>query len=413
MTIELARRLLRGEVIGRERVEQALAESVRRRVPFVKTLIEQDASLSAALLRELGRSDVAAIHTVRPVPELYAALPVGLCAMLLAVPVRRDSRDGTVDVAAVDPFDRHVAAEFAFHLDAPIRILRAPLDEVESALAALQASRAVSLRPTRKESRLPAGRLELVQQLTPAHGTPRRPPSSMPPPPAVGQLPSAPPLPLVKRSLAPRHRERTDPGLGTAEELGLVAVDEPVIALQRPKTGNSAQAAAAATAAITGAPVSPADVDAAIERVTNARSPAAVVEAIASAAAPGFGQIVVYALRGNAYEARGASAPAAHDALEMLAMSSEDPSILKSATDAGYYLGSLPTTLPHAALRSLIAPGEGDELYAVPVTVSGRTALVILIYGFGFAFAATQAADRLARAASETLERILFTRKHR
>jgi hypothetical protein len=138
-----------------------------------------------------------------------------------------------------------------------------------------------------------------------------------------------------------------------------------------------------------------------------------VVDAIASSAGPGFGQIVVYALRGNAYEARAASASSARDALEMLTMSSEEPSILKSATDAGYYLGSLPTTLPHAALRSLISPAEGDELYAVPVTVTGRTALVVLIYGFGFAFATTQAADRLARAASETLERIVVSRKHR
>jgi hypothetical protein len=413
VTIELARRLLRGEVIGREQVEDALADCVRRRVAFVQALLDRDATLAPALERELARCEAVSIHTVRPVSELYAALPDGLCAALLAVPVRRDPREGTVDVAAVDPFDRHVASEFGFHLDAPIRVLRAPLEEVQRALDALRMSRTVSLRPMRKESRLPTARLELVPDLTPVLGTPRRPPSSTPPPPAVGASPSSPPLPLVKRSLAPRHREPTDPGLGTAQELGLVAPDEPVIALARPKTVNTATSAAAAVSAVVSSAVSPLDIDAAIDRVMSAGSPAAVVDAIASSAGPGFGQIVVYALRGNAYEARSASTSTARDALEMLTMSSEEPSILKSATDAGYYLGSLPTTLPHAALRSLISPAEGDELYAVPVTVSGRTALVVLIYGFGFAFATTQAADRLARAASETLERIVVSRKHR
>jgi hypothetical protein len=408
VTIELARRLLRGEVIGRERVETALADCVQRRIAFPQALLERDSTLAPALERELERSDLAAIHTVRPVPELYAALPKGMCSALLAVPVRRDPRDGTVDVCAVDPFDQHVAAEFGFHLDAPIRVLRSPLDEVLSAITALNT--VTMTLPARRESRLPDSRLELVVDVTPALGTPRRPSSSTPPPPAVGNSPSAPPLPLVRRSIGPRQREPTDPGLGAVEDPG-AGNDDVVIALKRPKTVNAS--AAAAMAQSVQVPVSMADIAAAIDRVASAGSPAAVVTAIASAAGSGFGQIVVYALRGEAYEARAASAPAARDALEMLGMSSEEPSILRSAAEAGYYLGSLPTTLPHAALRSLIAPGQGDELYAVPVMVSGRTALVILIYGFGFAFATTQAADRLARAASETLERIVMSRKHR
>ncbi|MGC4079421.1 MAG: hypothetical protein QM702_20750 [Rubrivivax sp.] len=73
-----------------------------------------------------------------PLGEVVDRLPHGLCARLLAVPVRRDAITGTVDVVVADPRDTHAAREISFHLDVPVRVVRAPVGAIEEALRRLR-----------------------------------------------------------------------------------------------------------------------------------------------------------------------------------------------------------------------------------------------------------------------------------
>lgn len=74
------------------------------------------------------------VRSVVPDLSLVAELPPGLPARLLAVPMRRDSRTGTIDIAVTDPTDAHVLAELAFHTQNKARLIGAPLPAIESAL---------------------------------------------------------------------------------------------------------------------------------------------------------------------------------------------------------------------------------------------------------------------------------------
>jgi hypothetical protein len=116
-------------------VEGALMAEVADGVPFVTALSERFPELSPLIDRELERSEAPEIHWVRPAPELLARLPPGLCERLLALPVHQEPHGGRVDVAAVDALGPHIAAEFAFHLQAVVRVLRASSAQLRAALA--------------------------------------------------------------------------------------------------------------------------------------------------------------------------------------------------------------------------------------------------------------------------------------
>ncbi|RYE83431.1 MAG: hypothetical protein EOO75_19335 [Myxococcales bacterium] len=138
MSVDLTRRLLALGLVHRDDVQQALFAHVARQVPLVK-LLSETASLSAiALDEELSRHDAPAVRSVQPLARLVEALPPGLCRALLALPVRQDVFTRTVDVAVTDPHDRHVEREFGYHLQAPIRLLRASISSIEEALRRLE-----------------------------------------------------------------------------------------------------------------------------------------------------------------------------------------------------------------------------------------------------------------------------------
>jgi hypothetical protein len=75
---------------------------------------------------------------VAPVMSLVEHLPPGLCERLLALPVRRDPRTGTIDVAVVDARDTHPVAEVAYWLKAPVRMVRTSLVSMDAALRRLR-----------------------------------------------------------------------------------------------------------------------------------------------------------------------------------------------------------------------------------------------------------------------------------
>ena len=137
---ELTKALLLEEVAAPRAIAEALFASVNGGVPLLQALVDAGAASPDVLARYLARTEAPFLRQVIPVPELVDRLPPGLCKRLLAIPVRRDAITGTVDVAVADPADPHPANEIAFHLRAPVRIVRAPVSAIEEAIRRLRIS---------------------------------------------------------------------------------------------------------------------------------------------------------------------------------------------------------------------------------------------------------------------------------
>jgi hypothetical protein len=86
--------------------------------------------------------------------------------------------------------------------------------------------------------------------------------------------------------------------------------------------------------------------------------------------------------------------------------------VLDRAIGEGAYLGRLVPADANDALQEWLGPSVG-EVYARPVVVSGRPALVLLLASLQTSALATRRADELARAGGTALERILLARKSR
>lgn len=155
MADELTKALLLEEVVDERIVGEALFVSVTAGVPLVHALTDTGAVSTDVLLRYLARADAPFLKHVAPALEVMDRLPAGLCARLLAVPVRRDAITGTIDVVVPDPSDDHPAQEIAFHLGAPVRLVRAPVSAIEDALRRLRAQ-SVPPPPSRAEPRAPS-----------------------------------------------------------------------------------------------------------------------------------------------------------------------------------------------------------------------------------------------------------------
>lgn len=157
MPDELTKALLFEEVVPEDAMADALFASVTGGVPLVQALTETGAVSPEVLARYLARTEAPYLRQVAPVAALVERLPPGLCARLLALPVRHDAITGTVDVVVADARDSHVAAEFAYHLGAPVRLVRASVPAIEEALRRLR-SQSLPPPPRIPESRPPASR---------------------------------------------------------------------------------------------------------------------------------------------------------------------------------------------------------------------------------------------------------------
>ncbi|WP_437517392.1 hypothetical protein [Sorangium sp. So ce1099] len=191
MSLDLGRLLISAGAVSKAEVEAALFVAVLRGISFPRALIDRAAITERALEAELERRGGLALRQVVGARELVARLPRAMCRRLGAVPIRVDPGAGTVDVAAADPLDRHIADEFSFHLGAPVRIFRAPITAIEEAIRALELDEREQV-PVR------------LRRATPAfpHGAPQ---STIPPPPSHEV-----PIPLIRRAAVPSFDE---PGL--------------------------------------------------------------------------------------------------------------------------------------------------------------------------------------------------------
>jgi hypothetical protein len=386
-------------------VEAALFSSVSRGVSLTQAVNELYPDLMELLDRALDRSDLPAIHTVRPLPDLVRALPLGMCERLLSLPVHRDARSERVDVASVDALDGHVANEFAFHLGVPVRVLRAPFAEVVAALEKLHASgiflpglpkilagrRSITVRPVEPVPVEPA----LVEPalVEPASLRPERRSESV--------------LPLSRKSLAPNPAWVADaPAFSIIEPPALDSDDaqpEPVLSLGRPKPFAPAEFEPAG-------PPWTLEFEAAVQALDSAETPERVVTGLCEGLQPV--RALVFAVRSASFDVRGGS-PALGSAAELRTISvpAGNGSLLDAATRAGFYLGPFSQLSALSSLEGKWSAHIGSDCYARAVNVSERPSLIVLMAGFSESIEATRRADVLSRAAGSALERIVRLRK--
>jgi hypothetical protein len=121
---------------------------------------------------------------------------------------------------------------------------------------------------------------------------------------------------------------------------------------------------------------------------------------------------VVLAVRSSSYVGRAGSAAFERDVVRRLEVLSSSPSVLQTATRAGFYLGALPHTAAHEGLRALFGATD-DEVYVASVSASNHPSLVVMCdpSPLGGSSDATHRVDALAKAAGRALERILVSRK--
>jgi len=465
VAVELGRRLISSGVVAPDEIEAALFLSVVRGVPITRALVDRGALPERLLEEELARRGGVALRHVVGNAELMAQLPRAMCRRLAAVPTRVDAYTGTVDVAASDPLDPHVPSEFGFHLEAPIRVLRAPLTAIEDAI------RRVELGDLGAQ----AFPLRRARRMTPAfpHGAPD---SSIPPPPTDEQ-----PIPLVRRlgvalvdpddADGPATIRRVQPtGSG-----GWEASIEPVASLDAPKVSfpstppipvdimasydlqarahpgdveaspptprrGSGDAAASlrlegATVrewATSGAKTLPPPVAVLVDEHAPPRkgppslpfdSPDGVMKALREATARD--EVVKNSLRGmrmfalrvalfvvkrDGYHGWRCNVEFGDaDAFQSIVIPLDQPSVLATATATSVYLGPIPNTAPHAGL--LVVMGSASRDVAVGVArAGGRPAMVLVADELGDTMTSTRRMTELADVAGEALSRLLLRR---
>ncbi|MEO7111276.1 MAG: hypothetical protein ABI183_12630 [Polyangiaceae bacterium] len=403
MTFELARALLNAEIITPVPLARALFSVATEGVPLTRALLALGVVKEDRLEDELARVDVPTIHHVVPVPELLEQLPAGLCSRLLALPIRRDPRTGTVDVAVVDARDPHAANEIGFFLQAPVRVVRTTLQVLEAALdrtGAPMSNRAEALAPPMGASTSNANqgsakkaRLEIQ-------------PSSYPPP----RHPSVEiPIPLMKRNPLPVIEMEAE------EESPLTVEDDVVLELRPPRTPQFASPKRMPSVAPHAQQATP----------TNPfPDSSSVLAAIRSATSRD--EILASLLLGIRSVARKAGLLVAKkdtlvgwmcnaelgdiSAFRAVKISLASPSIFATSAAGRTYLGPIYRDGVSAPLLDVMGSASRD-IALTPVRVLGKTAVLVLADELGDTMLGTKAMEDLAKAAGDALARIV-RRKH-
>ncbi len=421
MTIELGRRLLSSGAVSADDVHAALFAHVTGNTHFLHALILRGAVGESSIDREVAHAGLPTLAKVVPNLDLVARLPLGLCATLLAVPVRVDPFSQTVDVAAADPFDSHVPSEFGFHLQAPIRVVHARVSLIDEAIDSI----ARSLGEGERVSQPFALDSALQRSNTPAFGSVAAAIALQ-----AARRSSDMPIPLVRRSKAPQARlPSTPPASDIADDdAGRITRDAIVLdpgaiaaAARHAPSGDVAHPANAPIPQPPRAPHFPADnesplldamsLEEALIALEHSTSRDAVVHALIRGMRACAGRVAVFAVRRDAF-AGWACTPAVASAVTFRSVSipREPPSALADAASRGWFLGVLSDSEADRVLAALLDP-PSDEVAILAVRLSGRTAMLVVADQLTDAMIATRTAERLTRSAAAALVRILRTDK--
>jgi len=447
---ELGRALLIAEAVTPAALSRALYAAATQGVPLARALGALDAITMERLEEELARADAPVVHHVVPVAELLDALPTGLCSRLLAIPIRRDPRTGTIDVAVADARDPHPAREIGYLLKAPVRVVRAPLAALEAAIARTftkPLTRHATLTPPRWKREPPEPVLPMRASTTPIWGTPM-PLRSIPPP---AKLPSVLPIPLTRRSLTGDSEPSLDRhlgadlrprGRGTAQgHAPPPPPDEPIDGRtipapppsSMPPSAPSVPPPAAGRAASVPPPAPPArpsqrathgvihpdadggripglpfaDASAVIAAMRIASTRDEVLEMLQAGVRAVARKVALMVVRRDGFVGWSCT-PEFGDMgrLRLVRIPVTLPGALSSASMGTTYLGPLYKSRAHEPLLAVMEHASAD-VAVVGVRVSGHPAVVVVADDLGDTALGTQRMEALARAAGESLTRIV------
>jgi hypothetical protein len=315
-----------------------------------------------------------------------------MCRTLLAVPVGLDPSTQTVEVAAVDPFDPHVAREFAFHLKCPVRIVRGPLCLVQDALRTIEdGSSGPEAVDELQES-------DIIEQAAED---------------GIAMDERGEPILSLRASKVPRVLDmRSDPVSPTrgsgAHSQGLLSYPPPA-----PRTSDLP----AQTAPGPFSPEAPRPPFGSIEPDLDALREAATRDEVMHALIRGMSTIArrvgLLAIRKGAFWGVKCNRRLCDPlCFKQLAMGVDAPTVLAAAAVDGSYLGPLPDDTAHEPLLALVGRSGGEAALTL-VRIAGRPAMLIYADDLGDTLIATRRAEELARAAGEALSRIVTEGKER
>jgi hypothetical protein len=408
---DLARALLLEEAASRETIAEALFASVSGGVSFVQALVDGGEVSAATLERYFVRSSAPTVRVVQPAFALVDRLPPGLCARLLAVPVRSDPISGTIDVAVADAADPHPAAEIGFHLGAPVRLLRAPLPALEEALRRLRMQRQdeaprppldgpPSRRLVIEPDSTPPARIRTPPWGTPIHVTRSEPPKS-----GYG---SEIPIPLTRKSLGPqaivevlRGGTERPPALSYAPLGSFIPGPPP---LPRGPSGPSGPSGALSQRAQP-------EMGNVVAAFRNATTRDEVLELVLAGARLVATKVALFVVKRGGYLGWACSPEFADRAqLSSVLIPLHAPSIFDRAIREEVYLGPVRYDEVHAPLLRVMKNPSRD-VAAVPIRVSGKTAVIVLADDLVHTMTATRRLEEIAKAAGEAFARIVRSRR--
>lgn len=439
---ELTRSLLLEEAASRHAIAEALFASVTGGVPLLQALVDSRAASDAVVSRILSRNAAPFLRQVAPAFDLVHRLPPGLCERLLAVPVRLDAFTGTVDVVVPDASDPHPGDEIAFHLGAPVRLVRAPLAAIEEAIRRLRiAPRQASLAPSRRglvvepDSVPPPAPAVVPRVKTPPWGTPVH---SMAPPVVVARPGTDPPksgygseipIPLTRKTLNPvglsggtlrPEPVLEPPGQGYAfDPTGLREVIErtaPRFAAPAVPGGLASflpappPPSAGAEPASRGASALGPDLSGVLAALRNAASRDEVLDLVLTGARALAVKVALFVVKKGGYVGWLGSPEVDGRALQSAFIPLDESTVLDRAVRDDLYLGRLSDDAVHAPLVRVLRNPSRD-VAVVPVRVSGKTAVVIVADELSDTMLGTRRLEELARAAGEAFVRIVRTRR--
>ena len=371
--IDLCRALLLSDALTPDGLARALFASLRQNAPIEKTLIETGAIDERRLQEELARWDGPTIQSVVPIPDLVAQLPKGACKRLLALPIRRDPRTGTIDVAVADGRATHAVAEIGFHLRAPVRAVRAKLSTILAVIERLEKPGVHPLAAPMWEEGVPRQEVRHVPRETPMWGTPivslEQKKDSQPPSMEM-------PIPLLRRNAPPDTVREPEASfdLPQSRRRPLLPIPDP-------------------------APL--------IEQLREAKDRDTIIQLLLSAARQAARRAAILVVKRDAFVGWSCTPElGSAEALRNVMIPTSVPSVLAKAAADGTFLGPIAETEAHAPLLAVMGKTSADVAIA-PVRVAGRPALLVVADDLADPALSTKHIDRIADEAGLALARIV------
>ncbi|HEY2512723.1 MAG TPA: hypothetical protein VGI39_17775 [Polyangiaceae bacterium] len=453
MGLELGRALLLSDAVSPDAMAQALLAAVRDRVCLARALLTTEAIEPERLEEELARTAPDAPLQQHPaaVLDLVERLPPRLCESLLALPVRRDPLTGTVDVALADAADTHAADEISFYLDAPVRVVRAPLGAIEAAI--VLARRQSSYPPGSGPISVPPPSPVRPMEHTPPWGTPivmvgldgvddgtsatlseraipLVPKSPSEKAPSAGEIP----IPLSRRvssSMSPAAQPAATPGAGLVAlaraAQALEDEEEPVVELRRTKSSVPAMAAveveAHRPAAVSVPSAAPQDnydkyptlpatpLNQLLREMGRATARDPLMELVLLAIRPVAYKTALFAVKKDCYAGFLCSPEFGDRAqLSTVRIDIHAPSLLSTLATVGTYMGPLLKNEAHTQLFKFIK-SQRPEVIGAAIKAAGKPAVLVIAHEVPEPVRAMNTLTEVTRVAGESLEKILRAKR--